>query len=1156
MNYGLNLDEVNKRDSSFFGRTGDIFNQQGLRENQMSPAGGNQFNVMSREATRSFYDSIIRPNNWRSILGTQPQSQSNYRLGTGEYTAPGSVRARTGLSGAELRAPNSIDDSYEIDVFGPGASFGGTENVFEFNDKITSRAGTLGAQASDRSGTAQAQSNYNYNEGLEFEDSGGKELGSFGVGNYGTTGSFDSTLSNPSNINFNNQVTRRTKGSGENLFRQSAEGAISSDFTGSEAIKSTGELEGNLARLGIAVGTKLASYGATTALTAANMAMMTNPATALIGLASLPISYYGSKAAARLAGDYEINKRWDTSAKAEAGLESLANIGMEDQGVFNYNNESFSNASTLNQGNRGFAQSEVLAGLNQRASGRGIDGSAINTDLYGDVGGVTDTHLTEMERIRKSKGDWNPKKQFHSDADAATSQQINLGQGIQATNTQEMSRQAVPDEWVAQNISPDLINNFERLKARFPGLYRNYNDADDYITREFFRQNPQVEAAINQQANVQNLAQAQSQGTDFQQEIQNQAESDSVIKLSGQGGVDLGQSFNLNTQQQTGRQRAPFSGTHASRATPSSTIDLKLESELSNTLKGKGAQAEAVNDLKFQFNNTDYGATLKLQSQRFINGLEQQLPLTRENQVFINSLRDNPELTALFEQDLAPETVIDAVLEYDNINKTFKNELSYVTNDNYQQAQLYDPTPEAPNSGDEIGLANIFGDVRQLDRGRLYDLGYTDTYDYDVDYKLPTPLTNQSNEYLEDQRVISGQIDNSLYYFTPGESERYNALASEFINRRYDLTDEFDTSMTDSLLNQIEGMQEGQGWDDYSSEEYQTLANLLRQERQYDLEGMNPTTSGVLSSQNYFLPETEEINPIWDYYVNQKTKKGHYVDPRWTDQGTADTLEKYYDFSQTPYGMEDYDLSMIRSGRAPGSVGYGAVKVDPETGKALTEARELTPTEFAEAQVKKDPNYTWDADLYFDKKTPVYKSSFVRGEYYGEEQYINSLSNTDLNPVELDILNDYLNNTSSDNAEYIKNKSFDIGETVIPGYLNGGYFNSYWVPERTVTHTAGVDDLYTGFLNEGDDINLTSEGKVRRSFNQEPDKYSKINYTAPSRWSPALWRYFRGRPWHEHLQYGVEANPDARNWNVYRQALTDASNQYLSTTDLNNTPLT
>jgi hypothetical protein len=70
-------------------------------------------------------------------------------------------------------------------------------------------------------------------------------------------------------------------------------------------------------------------------------------------------------------------------------------------------------------------------------------------------------------------------------------------------------------------------------------------------------------------------------------------------------------------------------------------------------------------------------------------------------------------------------------------NKTFSNKLEYDQNQNYKGAQIYDPTPDRPNSGDEIGLANIMGDVRQLQTGKLYDIGYTDQLDYNTQYKLP-----------------------------------------------------------------------------------------------------------------------------------------------------------------------------------------------------------------------------------------------------------------------------------------------------------------------------------------------------------------------------------------------------------------------------------
>ncbi len=322
-----------------------------------------------------------------------------------------------------------------------------------------------------------------------------------------------------------------------------------------------------------------------------------------------------------------------------------------------------------------------------------------------------------------------------------------------------------------------------------------------------------------------------------------------------------------------------------------------------------------------------------------------------------------------------------------------------------------------------------------------------------------------------------------MYYNTPGESDMYNSLSGEFVNRRYDLTDQFDTTGADQYLQQLQGLQEGQGMDNYSYEELQNIQNLLQQERDFDIspeqqayqqytqdlsaydagmptdytsqisglesqlagmprqtagqeyleqrpdvaanayfganpyahyqqygigEGMqwNPETERDIQindwesqltplqeqqlafdqygprpeevldprsqgqmSQEFFLPETEIIDPQFRYSVEGVgggKYKGFLEDPRMAQVGVADTLDKYYDYSNWGPGQKMRNEFAYMSGRTPGMAGSGNERIDPVTGQPLTAAREMTPEE-----------YQWES------KTPTAISQRVHSAEWG-----------------------------------------------------------------------------------------------------------------------------------------------------------------------------
>lgn len=1039
------LRDSNRGNDPFFSQLmNGQYSQPGLRDTISSPIQG--FIPSSRDAARNFQYSILQPSQWRSSLGLQNEAQTDWRYGSGDYSTPGSVRGRTGYSGFELDNPYSLLD--EVSPYTTGnSSFGGIEKTFEYShgdegSNTIARSGKLGGMASDQSGVSTAQSQYSFSDPYSYSDSGNTEFGDYGSGSWSDTGNVNATLVPGGNYTFNNQISRSQQGSGQSTMTESQSGEGNSLMQAMNNVKSTGELGGRVAQLGITAAGKLAGMGVSAALQAANLAMLSNPATALIGLATLPISHFGGKAVGRLLAESEKHKYTNTKSTAESDLSSLTNLGLQGEGSLDFNKYLTGQASVATPSASGYGNtaSDVYTGLGQRANMRLGPNASGSVNLLGDVGGVSDTLLSEHELEKKSKGNWSSNKSYNAMAGSEQSQQSNLLGQATVLNKDQMLRQNVPQDWVSQNIDPQITDNFDTYRKRYPGLYGNYNSVDDYITREYYKQNPQAAASFGLNSDISTISNAVARSPltgmpsgdlDYRNENRQGVDIQGNIALSGSGGVDVANGASINTTQTTRPQAGAF-GTTLGYNT-SSALEAQLNSELAASLNGLGAQADAVNELKFNYNNTEYGATLKLQAQRFINDLETQLPMSRESQAFIESLRNNPELTALFEQGLPPETIVRASLDYDKTNKTFSNRLEWDQNQNYQAAQVYDPTPDQPNSGDEVGLANIFGDVRQLDAGKLYDIGYKDVLGYDTNYKLPTPITTQSNEYLQDQYNWNKELANNMYYFTPGQNEAYNALANEFINRRYNLQDNFDTSLTDQYLSQIG--QDGFDLGNYSLEDFQNLQNLLQQERQVDL---NPQEAQNFMEQSYYLPDQQVLNPNFNYYI---AGKGYYQDPRLNDVTKTDLLEKYFDYSRWQPGQSVQDEWAHYVGMAPGSPGSGNRRIDPITGGYLTDAREMTPEEFAQVQVENLPNdYTWQSQIYdplIQKGLTGYRLTSSWQPVYGDIQTGWTPSDNYETKTFSDVPTKYYGGGYSGTPIYYSNP-FGFG----PSYFSG-YSNSY-----------------------------------------------------------------------------------------------------------------
>jgi hypothetical protein len=90
----------------------------------------------------------------------------------------------------------------------------------------------------------------------------------------------------------------------------------------------------------------------------------------------------------------------------------------------------------------------------------------------------------------------------------------------------------------------------------------------------------------------------------------------------------------------------------------------------------------------------------------------------------------------------------------------------------------YDPTPENPNSGDERVFANVFGNVQQLDKGKLYDIGYRDAFDVAAGSKDSAGLTSANV-------AAKGNVIGNQYFFNPDSSDTlYSDLANELLLRQ------------------------------------------------------------------------------------------------------------------------------------------------------------------------------------------------------------------------------------------------------------------------------------------------------------------------------------------------------------------------------------
>jgi hypothetical protein len=926
----LDLRESQRFNDPFFTPLQEnLYSQNGSRQLESSPMQG--FIPSSREAARNFQASILQPSSWRSSLGLDNQAQTSWRTGGGSYSTPGSSRGRSGYSGFELS--NSEDINGTINPYTTGkAKFGGNENVFElsFQDELPTnivRTGVTAGGINDNSGNVLGQSSYNFNKPYNFSESDSKDYDikrGFGEGTFSREGQMSANLRTPSGgLSLDNSIQKRVEGSGYSKLAKTIGGdAFQNQYTTTADSSMEGAQEKQLDQLG----------------------MMMAP-----WYVSLPVNF----AMEALAPDQRTTTKINSyiNPRVESDLTQNTRIGMTSPGDFNYSDNARTSSMVELPGIKdSYAMSSIDTQGDQRASGRLSGNGSMGVSMLQNLGGVSNTDLTEKdvyETVTKFGKPETTNTMYFSNASGAQSQDATQAMNLQANNTTNLKDTTAPAEWVTANINKDLLDNFDSYKSRYPGLYGNFASKDDYINRKYLAQNPQTTLSAQQLAEIITKGKTESPDNyimgngvvtgspenDLDMTNRQNVLTKSDLSLSGQAAANVINNVDVSTQQQTNNQRDDFvgalSGNWANNLVSpnvtvnpgaSSQIDLNIESNQQIALQGLGAQADLVNELKYKFNDKDYGATLRLQAQRYINGLEEQLPMTRDTQNFINSLRSNPELVSLFEQGLPPETIVKATLDYDNANKEFASKLDWTSNSNYKQSQTYDPTPDKPNSGDEMALANIMGDVRLLDPGKLYNIGVTDEFSYTPDYKLTAPLTNISNEYITSDSPYSNSVKNDLYYYTNGINDLYNNAAQEFINRKYDLqtydptyqssinelakyNDIFSGANTDSAI--MNDLYKG----GYSAQDFTNIRDLLQAELEKDSSGntYNPTQTGSVGKE-FALPETENVNtnygvfnidPFYGFNRGKGLPLGR-LDPRAANPTDAQWLEKYYNFSQAP----------------------------------------------------------------------------------------------------------------------------------------------------------------------------------------------------------------------------------------------------------------
>lgn len=784
--------------------------------------------------------SPINSSNWQASLGLAPQA--NYMGGA----YGGDSRVNTNRSAGIYQSKQNLDDTDSVQTYSKDGSvdYGGNRNIFKFGygsdeARRIAEAGNIGLYARDRSGQSMS---VNPMANLSEEQQWDKQTAMGGEGFSTEQGFYKAALQNPSDrIIFNNRINQNLAG----------EGNVSSRTLGDK-------------------GDNIASK------------TLQDVSRAIPMLSKIPLLGEAFKSY-----DKETLDQYDVNTAADQQMRSTGYLNQP--GSAEYGVQSAGGMSTAMNTPGGYilSQSGVAGEQGGRMNmGRGGEGYLTQLNQGQASGGAS---------LQDQQHEW--KKMFGGEHQERTirggPQNLQAETGLMTkagVKSNQALQQQIPQDWVSSNIDNNIIDNFETYRKRYPELYGKYSNVDNFIQMQYAKANPQASIGFNNAIEASQAASANG----ISSNVNAAANAKGNIAASGQGVQgDLQQASNSYSQDPSSFIFMPQFGTFAY------VQGLKHWAQNSQTkITGNMDKDAGVLDVLLTVGGQLTGNNqLKQEMMRDVEDISAKMPQTEYGQILINKLKDSPELATLLNSNSSPETIAQTIVNYsvrkDETSRgvipipgvgvaqmygapvtrsSVSAKTSLEANIPRGMTREFDPTPNSPASGDEVVLANVNGQVRELQRGKLVSQDYIDT----LTTSLTVPAgaatgwsgqeTTSNIDGVNTTRYGAGntpidqqnQLKYSQYYFTPGENQQYNDLVTAGLNRYYDDNTGYDYSGVDPMVAEIQaGLANSPDglYNGYTPEEWNYAIDLYNKQKEIDESGYNPfsdTSTSYASQIRYY----------------------------------------------------------------------------------------------------------------------------------------------------------------------------------------------------------------------------------------------------------------------------------------------------------------
>lgn len=655
--------------------------------------------------------SPIMSSNWQSSLGLAPAAA--YDGGA----RGGNSRVNTGRSAGIYQGKSDLESKDNVQTYSKdgSVSYGGNRNTFNFaygdqDAQQIAESGNIGLYAKDRSGQALSVNPMN---NLSEQQQWDKQTDMSGKGYSTEQGFYNASLDNPSDkIIFNNNINQSLVGKGST---QSLSQGASDQDTDSQVLE--------------------------------------NKSKATPILSSLPLIGDMFKGHSRKTRDI-----YNVDTNAQQGMVSSGNLNAPGSAEYGIQ----AGAGMYNSMDTGAGLIPLIessADIQGRQGGRlqmqrGGQGYLIQSNAGDALGGaLLEDKQSSNKRILGREH--NERNIAGGASDLSANADVSTQVGVRGRGS--ITNNPVAQDWIDKNINKDIINNFDSYKSRYPGLYSRYADANDMIQKQYAIANPQASASYDN--SVEATARAAANGVSSA--VQANAGLSGNIAASGGVSGDLAAKASAAANQQGGFISNPYGGVSSYLGSHSQSESGKIE--LTGDIKSDKAVLQSVTDIAGALAGGGANAIqVKQELSSMVEDISSKLPANEYGDVLLQKLKDSPELAVLFSMNGTPEAIANSIINYSaekhdtGYNVGNHNFVAYIKtgeagsgNINAQtslEAQRkraitreVDPTPDKPNSGDEIVYANIGrldanGQpiVKAMPKGQFITQGITQTFNTDI----------------------------------------------------------------------------------------------------------------------------------------------------------------------------------------------------------------------------------------------------------------------------------------------------------------------------------------------------------------------------------------------------------------------------------------